>query len=146
MPHRGLVTSAANLRACVNGSRFARKAGGGGGGKKGGGVPPSNALAGVEVDAETLRAVLDVPLFHELALEAVLAACKMLEQEVNCSEAALDVTLDNTVACIALASCLNGVVTLLDGPGLFPGRLRQLMVIRRRGVKGGGGISHGEGI
>ena len=54
-------------------------------------------MALVEVNVDTLRAMRDVPQYHVTALEAVLVACKTLELEVNFSEAALDVTLNNTV-------------------------------------------------
>ena len=111
-----MVTSASNVKACLNGSQFLMTSGSRCRGKKvgGGGAPPLGAMAVVEVNAETLRAMRYVPQYHGPALEAVLEACKMMELEVNFSEAALDVTLDNTVVCIALVLCLNRDITLLD--------------------------------
>ena len=110
-PHRGIVTSAANLRAVLQGSKKVTV-------RKGGGANSSNSSNNSNSDiisAATATAVRTIPQYHGPAQESLSTSCKTLELEVNCTEPTVDTELDMTVACLALSNALNAVVVLLDG-------------------------------
>lgn len=98
-PHRGIVISATNLRAILQGSKKVVV-------KKQQGGDNNNATA---------NAIRTVPQYHGPARDALAATCKTMELEVNCSEPNASTELDMTVACLALSNALNAVVCLLDG-------------------------------
>ncbi len=78
-PHRGMISSAAALRAILNGSRF---------------VPPNDA-----VQAEAPAAIVNLPQYHGAAQDLLKVACKTLELELNCVAGE---ELDQTVAVLAV--------------------------------------------
>ena len=98
-PHRGIVVSATNLRALLQGSKKV--------------VVTKGGAASNTVTNDT--AVRTIPQYHGPARDALAAACKTMELEVNCSEPNAETELDMTVACLALSNALNAVVCLLDG-------------------------------
>ena len=98
-PHRGIVISATNLRAILQGSKK---------------VVVKKQQGGDNNDA-TANAIRTVPQYHGPARDALAATCKTMELEVNCSEPNASTGLDMTVACLALSNALNAVVCLLDG-------------------------------
>jgi len=108
-PHRGCVDSAAALRAYLQGSQSATSTSGG---KKG----HSNDDAGAKVAAD-VKATKDMPQYHGPAREAVMAACKTLELECNCSEPQGAAQWDDTVALLAGGAALGAVETLVRGCG-----------------------------
>ena len=99
-PHRGIVVSATNLRAILQGSRK---------------VVVTKGDAATASNNTNDAAVRTIPQYHGPARDALAAACKTMELEVNCSEPNAAAELDMTVACLALSNALNAVVCLLDG-------------------------------
>jgi histidyl-tRNA synthetase len=87
-PHRGLVTSAAALRAILQGSKYA--------------TPSSTG---------DVASVVTIPEYHGPCLEALKAACMTLELEFNCATEGSD----DTVSELALKQALNAVTVLLEG-------------------------------
>lgn len=107
-PHRGCVESAAVLRASLQGSTM---------------VSVTNksikedASAGGGLDlSECVKYAKTVPQYHGPAREAIAAACKTMELEMNCSEPSSEnLALDDTVALLACASALSSVNALANG-------------------------------
>lgn len=99
-PHRESSTSATIMRAILNGSQMAKL------GKQG--LRFSN-------EAGPAKAVLNAPQQIGPAREAVKAACKTLELELNCSEPNGDALYDDTVVRIAALSVAGAIASLLEG-------------------------------
>uniref|UniRef100_A0A7S2NY33 Uncharacterized protein n=1 Tax=Leptocylindrus danicus TaxID=163516 RepID=A0A7S2NY33_9STRA len=99
-PHRESSTSATTMRAILNGSQMAKL------GKQG--LRFSN-------EAEPAKAVLNAPQQLGPAREAVKAACKTLELEMNCSEPDGQSLFDETVVRIATLSVAGAIASLLEG-------------------------------
>jgi hypothetical protein len=114
-PHRGIVASATELRAILDGGRFS----------------PEQALSSLEegsvASASTMRSTQLIPQYHGAARDALQSAYKTIELELNCFEAGVE--MDMTVAGMALSEALNAVVSVLDGSryrqGLEPKPQRQ---------------------
>lgn len=100
-PHRGCVESASVLRACVQGSTVVNASN-----KT---VKSAGALEDCVKHAKT------TPQYHGPAREAIAAACKTMELEMNCSEPAESAEMDDTVALLAGNSALGAVVALVNG-------------------------------
>ena len=56
-----------------------------------------------------------IPQYHGPAREAIIAACKTMELEMNCSESGDSAEFDDTVALLAGKSALGGVTALANG-------------------------------
>ena len=102
-PHRGCIDSAAVMRACLHGSG------------SGGGDANTNGAAITEEDKQAVRYTLTTPQYHGPSREAILAACKTLELELNCSESGGEGLWDDTVAVLAVQSANRGVDSLVLG-------------------------------
>lgn len=94
-PHRGLITAAATLRSILNSSRF---------------VPPKESVTPEETD----RALRDLPQYHGPAQDAIKAAHKTLELELNCFETSMQDTLDRTVAELAVSQVKESISVLYE--------------------------------
>mmetsp|Transcript_59124 Transcript_59124/g.70537 ORF Transcript_59124/g.70537 Transcript_59124/m.70537 type:complete len:908 (+) Transcript_59124:70-2793(+) len=114
-PHRGIVASATELRAILEGGRFS----------------PDKALTSLEegsvASASTMRYTKLVPQYHGAARDALQSAYKTIELELNCFEAGVEIEM--TLAGMALSEALNAVISVLDGSrcrqGLEPKPQRQ---------------------
>lgn len=93
-PHRGLVTTAAALRAILNGSKF---------------------VTTLTNEDEVPLAIASLPQYQGPAQDALKSSCKTLELENNCFEGYPGQVLDNTVAILALRQAFDAVSTLLEG-------------------------------
>ena len=92
-PHRGLITTAAALRAILNRSQF---------------CTTTAATDGHDVPLS----ISNIPQYHGPAQESLNSVCKTLELEINCFEFSATDVLDNTVANLALSQATNAVATL----------------------------------
>jgi len=104
-PHRGCVESASVLRACLQGSTLVNVS------NK---TVKSASSAGLGVEG-SVKYAKTTPQYHGPAREAIAAACKTMELEMNCSESNDDSEFDDTVAILAGKSALGGVVALANG-------------------------------
>jgi len=105
-PHRGCMDSASKIRTALQGSKFAISQS-----KKGNAAAASSE----EEVSEAVKATRMVPQYHGPSKDMIHSNCATLELEMNCSEWNDGVELDDTIACLALQSILNGAVSLLDG-------------------------------
>lgn len=93
-PHRGCITSAATLRAILQGSR-------------------QNGTASSSL--EMVEATKNTPQYHGPARDIILTVCKTMELELNCSETSAEKELDNTIVETSCVSLLNVINVLLKG-------------------------------
>mmetsp|Transcript_1016 Transcript_1016/g.1466 ORF Transcript_1016/g.1466 Transcript_1016/m.1466 type:complete len:867 (-) Transcript_1016:303-2903(-) len=93
-PHRSLMEEATTLRTLLEGSKVANKP-----------YEPQ--------DGNGKLATSKIPQMHGPALDAILAACKTLELELNCYETSSTELLDMTLAEMALSNVIQAVSTLL---------------------------------
>lgn len=91
-PHRGLVTTAAALRAILNKSQFCT----------------------TQADGEVPAVIANIPQYQGPAQESLKTVCKTMELEVNCFEFSATDTLDDTVANLGLAQALSAIATLYE--------------------------------
>jgi len=103
-PHRGSVESASVLRACLQGSTVVNATN-----KT---VQSAEGVEGCVKHAKT------IPQYHGPAREAIAAACKTMELEMNCSESADNLEFDDTIALMAGNSALGGVLALFNGSSM----------------------------
>mmetsp|Transcript_1613 Transcript_1613/g.3524 ORF Transcript_1613/g.3524 Transcript_1613/m.3524 type:complete len:950 (-) Transcript_1613:92-2941(-) len=103
-PHRGCVESASVVRAFVQGSTMVN-------------ATNKTIKSAGEVEG-CVKYAKTIPQYHGPAREAIAAACKTMELEMNCSEAADDSEFDDTVALLAGNSALGGVLALFNGSGM----------------------------
>lgn len=108
-PHRGCISTANTLRAILQGSTFAKasttKK------KKGGAMT-------ISLEEEVIsdkQAIQNTPQYSGPARESILAACKTMELEMNCSEPKPGMELDSTIVEMAATSTLNAINALSDG-------------------------------
>lgn len=95
-PHRGLVSTAAVLRAILNGSKFVTS----------------------QSKEDVPEAVSTIPQYQGPAEDALKASCKALELEVNCFESSSTDVLDDTVAILAMRQAHDAVGTLCRNAAL----------------------------
>jgi histidyl-tRNA synthetase len=90
-PHRGIISTAAILRALLNRSQWCTNA------NEHHDCPP---------------AVLNIPQYHGPAFDLIQNAYKTIELEINCFEFSITDNLDNTISELALSQVANAVTTL----------------------------------
>jgi histidyl-tRNA synthetase len=90
-PHRGIISTAAILRALLNRSQWCTN------NNDSNGCPP---------------AVLNIPQYHGPAFDMIQNSCKTMELEINCFEYSITDLLDNTVSELALSQAANAVKIL----------------------------------
>ncbi|KAL3757578.1 hypothetical protein ACHAWU_006023 [Discostella pseudostelligera] len=116
-PHRGCIESASVLRACLQGSTLVNVT------RKtvtsassGAADGQSNQLLLLQ---ESIKYSKTIPQYHGPAREAIIAACKTMELEMNCSESSSSeedsVEVDDTVALLACKFALEGVIAMING-------------------------------
>ncbi|KAI2504569.1 Anticodon binding of tRNA [Fragilaria crotonensis] len=94
-PHRGLITTAATLRAILNRSQFCT----------------TTAAPGTDSHNVPLS-ISNIPQYQGPAQESLNSACKTLELEINCFEFSATDVLDDTVAILALSQAASAMSTL----------------------------------
>lgn len=98
-PHRGLITTAAALRAILNRSQFCTTSSG------------VNHNDDTDDDAVPL-AISNIPQYQGPAQELLKSVCKTLELEINCFEYSATDVLDDTVAALSLSQASSAIATL----------------------------------
>ena len=97
-PHRGLITTAATLRAILNRSQF---------------CTTTAAAAAAATDAHHVPlSISNIPQYQGPAQESLNSVCKTLELEMNCFEFSTTDVLDDTVAILALSQAATAMSTL----------------------------------
>jgi histidyl-tRNA synthetase len=99
-PHRGLITTAAALRAILNRSQF---------------CTTTSTAVGVNSDDDhdaVPLAISNIPQYQGPAQELLKSVCKTLELEVNCFEYSATDVLDDTVAALSLSQASSAIATL----------------------------------
>ncbi len=122
-PHRGCIECASVLRACLHGSTLVNVTR-----KTVTAVDAHSASVEVEEDgqqcspplplAESIKYSKTIPQYHGPAREAITAACKTMELEMNCSEPSPEEEhseMDDTIAVLACKFALEGVVAMTNG-------------------------------
>lgn len=114
-PHRGCIVSANTLRAILQGSTAAKASIT----KKGKAIATEADDFSQEEKTDSLtnhiQAVQNTPQYTGPARDSILAACKTLELEMNCSEPKVGMELDGTIAQLSASNVLVAVNALLDG-------------------------------
>lgn len=119
-PHRGCITTAANLRAILQGSTYAKttvskkKKNGNANHANHSTVSSSSSSSSTTTSEDTL-AIQNTPQYHGPAKDTILNACKTLELELNCSESNANQSLDTTIVQLNTSTLLSATVTLLKG-------------------------------
>eukprot|EP00585_Thalassiosira_rotula_P008866 CAMPEP_0196142056 /NCGR_PEP_ID=MMETSP0910-20130528/10877_1 /TAXON_ID=49265 /ORGANISM="Thalassiosira rotula, Strain GSO102" /LENGTH=944 /DNA_ID=CAMNT_0041403309 /DNA_START=80 /DNA_END=2914 /DNA_ORIENTATION=+ len=103
-PHRGSVESASVLRACLQGSTVVNAT--------------NKTVQSAEGVEGCVKHTKTIPQYHGPAREAIAAACKTMELEMNCSESADNLEFDDTIALMAGNSALGGVLALFNGSSM----------------------------
>ncbi|KAL3772782.1 hypothetical protein ACHAWU_003341 [Discostella pseudostelligera] len=115
-PHRGCIESASVLRACLQGSTLVNVTRKTVTSASSGADGQSNQLLLLQ---ESIKYSKTIPQYHGPAREAIIAACKTMELEMNCSESSSSeedsVEVDDTVALLACKFALEGVIAMING-------------------------------
>lgn len=94
-PHRGCITTAAALRAILNGSQFA-----------------TTTTTTADATDAAIPAISNIPQYQGPAQDILKTVCKTMELEVNCFEYSEKDVLDDTIATLAIAQALSATTTL----------------------------------
>lgn len=118
-PHRGCIESASVLRACLQGStsvNITQKT------VTAADAHPDNSSENGQSKlllAESIKYSKTIPQYHGPAREAIAAACKTMELEMNCSGSSSteeeNFVVDDTVVVLACKFALEGVVAMTNG-------------------------------
>ena len=134
-PHKGCIECAAVLRACLAGST--RVNNNSSSSSKKNSIVGGNGSNGSDIAQQqqqhvvaAIRHTKTIPQYHGPARESIIAACKTMELEINCSSGSAYEELDEAVSAMAIVSTLTGIVTLVHG-------------IDARTGGGGGGVDGG---
>jgi len=107
-PHKGMIASAAVLRACTQGSKFATK--------KAASMGHSGRIGTEEapkISNDNLKAIQSIPQIHGPCTDAIDSACKVLELECNCIFRGQQEEFDPSTLELATRTVVNASVVLL---------------------------------